>query len=239
MAEALMAVPKSSPEIAPTPRDPPDVSDWPKHMVDAYRYFTEETVVIDETSTTNGRNWGEGWLDCLEGFVGFQRRACFPDVGPSFPPAAGIRPPEIGIWMKNRRLWKDVEIVDKEGFGLQWWEWWTSLQPGSRTRNDEPAVEMDWSKLQKAGKNGFLLIMLSLVWWGKASNTDERWQRAVAEVSAVLHCMLVAPSDTVDKLPTHRPLSSSTAANAAGTLSSKRRREGKVTEGASKRRKRA
>jgi len=47
---------------------------------------------------------------------------------------------------------------------------------------------MDRSKLQKSGKNGFLLIMLVLVWWGVALNRDGEWSRAVADVKDILQC---------------------------------------------------
>src|ERR1700683_3457289 len=60
--------------------------------------------------------------------------------------------------------WKDVEIDDKEVFGWQWWAWWLSLQLDSWKCDDKPSTDMDWLKLQKPGKNGFLLIMLELVW---------------------------------------------------------------------------
>jgi hypothetical protein len=95
---------------------------------------------------------------------------------------------------------------------------------------------MDWGKLRKSGRNGFLLIILSLVWWGKASGGDEGWQKAVAEVSSVLCCMLGNPT-SISGPPGLGPLSGSSGANAAGAISSKRRREGGVT-GASKTKKR-
>jgi hypothetical protein len=61
------------------------MSDWPKHMVDAYHYFKEENTVIASASIANVRSWGDRWMDCLECFVEFQQRAGFLDVGASFP----------------------------------------------------------------------------------------------------------------------------------------------------------
>ncbi|KAI0281132.1 hypothetical protein BGY98DRAFT_902412, partial [Russula aff. rugulosa BPL654] len=80
------------------------------------------------------------------------------------------RPREISVWMKNGRRWTDVDLDDTERFGKQWWDWWHSLQPKSRirryqSRSTSPTLEMDWSGLQKPGKNGILLVMISLVWW--------------------------------------------------------------------------
>ena len=119
--------------VAPTlppALDPPDFSTWPKHMVDAYVYLMKETMV-DKVSVAHARSWGRGWTECLEAFFEFQRRAGFPDSGPSFPPAAGVRPAEIGMWMKKGRPWKDMGIADKVGFGQGWWNWWSSLLPDS------------------------------------------------------------------------------------------------------------
>ena len=236
---ALPVLAPVAPTIPPA-SDLPDTSTWPKHVVDAYGYFTKETTTVDNKSVSHARNWGHGWTDCLEAFFEFQRRTDFPDSGPSFPPAAGVRPTEIGVWMKNRRPWKDMEIVDEVGFGQQWWDWWSSLQPGSRALNDVPTVDMDWGKLNKAGKNGFLLIMMSLVWWGKASRGDGGWLKAVTEVSTVLRCMQGSASVTpgVVVQPTRRnPLTSSNGANVVGSGSLKRRREGVTGDGPSTKKK--
>jgi hypothetical protein len=191
----------------PPPLPPPPLttivssesSDWPQHMVDANRYFTEETIVGDGESVV--RDWGDEWLNCVGEYVKFQRRGGFPDNGAAFPSAPGIRPPEISVWMKNRRPWKDVELVDKDRFKKQWWAWWISLQPKTRVRDDgnnapSPTVDMDWSSLEKHGRNGFLLIMLALVWLGKASNRDDGWLKAVREVTLALRCMQGAGSNT-------------------------------------------
>jgi hypothetical protein len=232
------------PSPATTLNNPPDTSGWPQHMVDANNYFTMETVVTDDVSVVNARNWGDVWLSCLQNFIEFQRSAGFPDTGLSFPPATKIRPPEIGVWMKNRRLWKDVVILDKGEFGRQWWDWWISLQPGSRTCTDRnnvalPTVDMDWSNLRKPGKNGFLLIMLSLVWWGKVSDTDSEWLKAVTDVTAVLSCMHDASSmgSAINQPSKRGPLTNSTAANTASNVASKRPRGAdEVEAGMSKKR---
>jgi hypothetical protein len=108
---------------------PPIPSDWPKHVVDAYHYLTEETAEIDGETTM--RNWGDIWFGCLQAFIAFQQCKGFPNGGQNFPPSTDVRPRKIGVWMKNGRRWKDVELVDKERFSRQWWDWWRSLQPKS------------------------------------------------------------------------------------------------------------
>jgi hypothetical protein len=52
---------------------------------------------------------------------------------------------------------------------------------------------MDWSDLQNPGKNGFLLIVISLTWWGKASTREGSWLEAVVNITEVLLCMHRAP----------------------------------------------
>ena len=171
----------------------PHSSDWPKHVVDAYRYLTGSglTKEGDVMKTL----WRDEWLACLQSFVKFQEQSGFPDLGPSFPPSTDVRPTEIAVWMKNGRHWKDVTIADIEKFRQRWWVWWHSLQPESRVCDKDsltliPATpDSDWSSLSKPGKNGFLLIMVSLMWWGKGSNQDGLWMHAVREVTAVLACL--------------------------------------------------
>ena len=97
-----------------------DTSDWPAHMVDANTYLTQEAAGVDKMSAVKARDWGDGWVECVQEFIDFQRRANYPDTGPSFPPATDIHPVQIAAWMKSRHPWKDIEIDDKEVFGQQW-----------------------------------------------------------------------------------------------------------------------
>lgn len=52
---------------------------------------------------------------------------------------------------------------------------------------------MDWSLLRKPRKNGFLLIMVTLLWWGmsldQAHHQDGQWMDVVTDVTAVLSCL--------------------------------------------------
>jgi hypothetical protein len=131
-----------------------------------------------------------------------------------------------------------VELDDHERFGKQWWAWWSSLQPDSRLHDDPtlislPTAGMDWTALRKPGKNGFLLIMVSLAWWGKASGTCGGWLKAVVEVTNVLRCLQVASDTSVGS--NRDPLGGSSAANvAASGVTSKRKRGGGKVGGSSK-----
>lgn len=52
---------------------------------------------------------------------------------------------------------------------------------------------MDWTRMQKWGKDDMVVILMSLVWWGKAS-IDTEWLKAVQDISKVLHCMQAPPA---------------------------------------------
>ena len=95
------------------------------------------------------------------------------------------------------------------------------MQPASWQRNDKPSGNMDWSKLQKPGRNGFQLIMLALAWWGVASNRDGEWLSAVADVKDVLQCMSEFAKEPVKEAGRHGPLTCSGAANTSRLVSSK------------------
>lgn len=49
---------------------------------------------------------------------------------------------------------------------------------------------MNWDSLQKPGRNGLLLVMMALVWWGKASANCRGWKTAVIDISTVVCCMI-------------------------------------------------
>jgi hypothetical protein len=94
---------------------------------------------------------------------------------------------------------------------------------------------MDWSDLHKPGKNGLLLIMISLVWWGKVSAREGSWLEAVVDVTEVLLCMQKASGGS--KGPKANPLRGSGAANADSTVTPKRGRRAVAAVRGSKRHK--
>lgn len=196
--------------------DPPDISKWPQYMVDARRYLLYKP---DDGTFTVPRGWGKGWEECVDAFVEFQKSQGFPvsslvfewarlrrltliekDQGPNYPAMNDVRPAEISMWMKNHRRWTDIPIKDISVFSKAWWVWWTALQPQTRTPDASceidgtmalpaPSFDMDWTNLRKPGRNGLLLIMLALSWWGRASGNDGSWSRAVVDVRATIGCL--------------------------------------------------
>jgi hypothetical protein len=88
--------------------------------------------------------------------------------------------------MKVARPWKDMQIENLQVFKAAWMAWWSELQPASL---QDRSLNIDWAALQKRGRNGFLLIMVSLAWWGKAAEADDKWKEVVCRVTEVLCCM--------------------------------------------------
>ena len=117
--------------------------------------------------------------------------------GDNYPSKGSLKPVEISYWQKVHHPWKDQPLQDNNlaWFSTEWWAWWRSLQPVARIPtgpNDNllaPSSRMDWDALRKPGRNGFLLIMLSLAWWGNFSAANDGWRQAVADVIASLCCL--------------------------------------------------
>jgi hypothetical protein len=117
-------------------------------------------------------------------------------TGTNFPAMTNKRPKEISAWMKTRRTWIDVDIDDVDEFAAAWWSWWGALQPDGRMSNTNdvwlaPTDKMDWRKTRKLGKNGMPLVMVTLLWWGRASKCGEDWRTAVRDVFDSIICMPV------------------------------------------------
>lgn len=92
-------------------------------------------------------------------------------------------------------------------FGDALCSWWTSLQPAQRRQNSatlfsrdvEGMGASDWGSLNSAGKNGILLIVLGLAWWGaqvygggseSCSQEVERWGLLVRDVTWVIEMLV-------------------------------------------------
>lgn len=53
----------------------PDMSCWPRHIIEAWKFLLYKS---DDGTFTVPRDWGEGWMDCVEAFVDFQKNEGFP-----------------------------------------------------------------------------------------------------------------------------------------------------------------
>lgn len=141
-------------------------------------------------------------------------------------------------WRKSHRPLKDQppRLRSLDEFVTEWWAWWALLQPVERVlgldgKYNVPKSEMDWSALAKPGSNGFLLIMLTLTWWGML-RADNGWARAVKDVTDVLR-VLPKPTSTSAFTPSLKrkeaPLSSSDGRQTNTATPSKRAKAGIVS----------
>ena len=94
-----------------------------------------------------------------------------------------LRPQQLSDWMQRHRLWDKAPPVDKASeFGATWKAWWKILQPEWQIPDDThpwPLVRdlppnERWQKLVKGGRNGFVLVLLSLTWWMMREKDESR-----------------------------------------------------------------
>lgn len=94
-----------------------------------------------------------------------------------------------------REYTKVPDIEDEATYASNWWKWWGGLQPEWREHDTEgrpiAGGEGDWDALEKPGKNGFLIVLISLWWWkGVASSaTMGDWSAAMEDVAWVVSSM--------------------------------------------------
>jgi hypothetical protein len=119
------------------------------------------------------------------------------------------RPAEIATFMKYGRKWegrqeletKTVGPREMEGsFAHGWWRWWRSLQPQKRKESEDGVLTCvnnlsaeEWEMVAKThGRNGMLLVVGCLLWWGDAAAATQdtplqlEWKKAVEDVTWVL-----------------------------------------------------
>ncbi|KAF8185254.1 hypothetical protein K438DRAFT_1765903 [Mycena galopus ATCC 62051] len=118
------------------------------------------------------------------------------------------RPEEVPDFMKCMRKWeRQVPLTSAFGpsmdtgtFGNRWWTWWTCVQPESRMLESGKLMALsrvgpqDWTHVSKMnGRNGIMLYVATLLWWGEAAVTHENaallvadWKIAVRDVGCVL-----------------------------------------------------
>ncbi|KAJ3505518.1 hypothetical protein NMY22_g17558 [Coprinellus aureogranulatus] len=124
---------------------------------------------------------GEMWKDAvgkwatLEALLGYGRVAKTP-----LPVAS--RPDEWSKWAaksKNGVRPYDIspKIENPAEFGLTILKWWYNIQPPFRasdngfpsaTFTDPTYVGDPWSAIRKSGPNGFVVVMMLMLWWGRS-----------------------------------------------------------------------
>ncbi|KAJ7475543.1 hypothetical protein B0H11DRAFT_2235253 [Mycena galericulata] len=190
-------------EQSKAPREIWDAVDreaWPTELSNAVNAFAR------------GKEWGgKEWKECVGLLIALERRWGFPGKGLITAPAGGDseRPEEIPGFMQRARKWgSPVTLASKIGsrgeqgsFADRWWVWWKRTQPAERRTEGlswELPAEVEkgaWDEIAKMhGRNGMLLYVGGLLWWGEAVAAEKDsgaslfsdWRLAVGDVARVL-----------------------------------------------------
>ncbi|KAJ7794069.1 hypothetical protein B0H14DRAFT_3497393 [Mycena olivaceomarginata] len=194
------------PPIDPPPVQPPPTGAWPVPM--AGEKWPDE-LANAVAGFARGQAWGGvKWETCVSRLLELERLHGFVEKGQLKAPAGkNERPEEVAEFMNLRQRWgnpfplkSDIGPRDLEGtFAQRWWTWWKAGQPEARVAADEwqEAREMEesaWDEMRKRhGRNGILLYLGGLLWWGEAAAVEgagsellKDWGLAVDNVCAVL-----------------------------------------------------
>ncbi|KAJ7021710.1 hypothetical protein C8F04DRAFT_1273375 [Mycena alexandri] len=176
-----------------------DMSGWSEELQKAYAAFGRAKEF-----------GGDEWVACVEQLLALERAREFRAKGLLAVPNGGPkeRPREVPEWMQaRRRSDKGVELTStigpaqkKGSFSARWWDWWALAQPASRVQANgkfklaERVPVGEWEDMSKmVGRNGLLLYLGGLLWWGEAAAGDEEsevllrdWSIAVDDVTYAL-----------------------------------------------------
>lgn len=112
-------------------------------------------------------------------------------------------PELLSKWVGQGQMKCAMPVLPKDGvsqFHDTWWGWWKSLQPGWRKPASVNHMEREmygnvWSSLNISGSNGWLSIVATLFWWGKAveeldTSAHGEWLEAVTDSLWMLQGLL-------------------------------------------------
>ncbi|KAJ7165444.1 hypothetical protein C8R43DRAFT_946136 [Mycena crocata] len=153
-----------------------------------------------------GKQWGGiEWARCVSEFYNFEDAMGWKDEGGKT--STENRPGVFVAWFARQRQWWSPMDIGKVGsvgaegtYADGWWRWWRGMQPAERVWEDGELScppDADWTELRKLhGKNGFVVILAALLWWGDVVGKDDarskdpiqffQWERAVMDVTWVL-----------------------------------------------------
>ncbi|KAJ7828586.1 hypothetical protein B0H14DRAFT_2594594 [Mycena olivaceomarginata] len=188
--------------------------DWPEELRKAFRGFKR------------GKGWGgEAWMCCVRELIALEQAGGFQVKGMTVPQGDGtVRPVEVPNFMQRTRKWdKTLALTSAPGpisaagsFSRRWWDWWVRVQPESRVLENGKLKSAalvpveEWKKvLMMTGKNGMLLYVGALLWWGEAAAGAEEgstdllrdWAVAAIDIACVLAMAvgaIEASGDTVN-----------------------------------------
>ncbi|KAJ6458523.1 hypothetical protein C8R45DRAFT_1110054 [Mycena sanguinolenta] len=190
----------------------PDEDTWPNELRAVYRALQRGVKFGGEVGKT-----------CAHRLIDLERVSGFPEKGLRSAPAgtADQRPEEVPAFIKRARKWEKRvplgstpgPVTESGSFAERWWTWWVRAQLGGRFEENgkmkSPSLlpEEDWEEVAKmAGKNGLLIYVGALLWWGEAAaeaadGADELladWKLAVGDVADVLAMAIEAKSSSDD-----------------------------------------
>ncbi|KAJ7773605.1 hypothetical protein DFH07DRAFT_952652 [Mycena maculata] len=224
-------------------QDTSDWSEWPEELQKALRAFGR------------AKEWGgEEWEECVRRLIALERAWGFPEKGMLSAPAGATdqeRPTEVPAFMRAARRWEAPVVLNSEAgpreedgtFAQRWWTWWRRAQPPARDTDkaewDSPrdVEEEEWDVIAKMhGRNGMLMFVGGLFWWGEGAAAHEDsmglladWLLAVVEVTRVLDAVLKRVSPLVDKVENEKK--SEKKAKAAKAAADKQTEKAGATQG--------
>ncbi|KAJ7042208.1 hypothetical protein C8F04DRAFT_1252184 [Mycena alexandri] len=192
-------------ELTPAPPLPPRESPAPVHEAWQRKDTSKwsEELRRAHSAFAMGEKWPEDWARLVNEYMDFEAAAGYPEDGPRI--GGESRPSEVGEFLNGGRKWHSPpkirnlgKLGEKGSYADNWWLWWRSLQPNEREVIEETGMmtmprEMDWGKLTKmSGRNGFMQVMASLLWWGMdefrdGSEDASGWAAAVGDVEGILY----------------------------------------------------
>ncbi|KAI9056571.1 hypothetical protein FKP32DRAFT_1585928 [Trametes sanguinea] len=159
---ALTAPPVSSPSDTVGHIIVLDDQDWPAWLREAYDHMESKQL-------------GSDFAHALEWWTVLERGYNFETSARGLP--SKHRPPQVADWMRiNRRDLEKPPIIPDIG--------------DSAGRPQIGGIG-DWDCLENPGKNGILIVLLSLVWWRQQSTAASAhdWEAAVRDVGWVIGSM--------------------------------------------------
>ncbi|KAJ7660342.1 hypothetical protein DFH06DRAFT_1326471 [Mycena polygramma] len=169
-ADADAPAPPPSPPSSPREDegDGVDRSEWALPLAQLHEFLVKKA-------------WGPRWMRLLEHLVTYEWGHHHMEAT-SFSLEATCRPWAVGQWMKEHRPVRDYPIEKSEGgveqYGRDLVLWWKQLGPRDRwagvaegawaSRDDETWCADDWGKFDKEAKNGVMLMVQCIAWWGQA-----------------------------------------------------------------------
>ncbi|KAJ7029961.1 hypothetical protein C8F04DRAFT_1187135 [Mycena alexandri] len=176
-----------------------DESKWQAELRSAVQAFGRATKL-----------GSKGCVSCVEQLIELERAWKFPGKGllAALQGGPDERPREVPDFMQVT-LSSAVGPREVDGsFAQRWWNWWGVAQPEGREVDgelqapEELEVE-EWAEVAMMhGRNGMLLYVGALLWWGEAAAAEEdvdkaavlraEWRTVVAEVTGVLRAAVAS-----------------------------------------------